>query len=82
MRLARRQASDDTAHSQRSAALGIHGEFWVMRSDVPQLSGLLTGCSDQAVELVGSACVCGGVGVGRVTAAAFLEAAYVGLSSD
>ncbi|KAI9543199.1 hypothetical protein NQZ68_014130 [Dissostichus eleginoides] len=46
-----RQASDDTTLSHRSTALGIHREFWVMRSDVPQLSGSLTGCSDWADKL-------------------------------
>lgn len=53
MRLACRQAADNTASSQCSGASGIHKEFWVMRSDVPQLSGSLTGCSDQDWELKG-----------------------------
>lgn len=79
MRFPCRQASDDTTHSQHSRALGIHREFWVMRSDMPQLSGPLTGCSDWPDELAGhQGC--------SWLAAAFLEAAceiavYVGLSS-
>lgn len=82
MRLPRRQASNDTTQSQRSRALGIYREFWVMQPDMPQLSGPLTGCSDWAHELTG--------GMGHDErcwlAAVFLEAAceiaaYVGLSS-
>lgn len=51
---------DGTTHSQHSRALGIHTEFWVMRSDVPQLSGPLTGCSDWTATLTG------GVGLDKV----------------
>lgn len=86
MRLPSRQASDDTTHSQCSRALGIHREFWVMRSDMLQLTGPLTGCSDWAQRAHGG-------GGGWVATEApdwpwrFLEAAceiaaYVGLSWD
>lgn len=51
MRVVCRQSSDDTAHSQRSRAWGIHREFWLMRSDVPQLSGPMTACTDEDNEL-------------------------------
>lgn len=83
MRLPSRQASDNTTHSQRSKALGIHREFWVMRSDMPQLSGPLTGCSDWAKELTGGMGHDGGSRLAAVFLAAVCEnAAYAGLSSD
>lgn len=83
MRLPSREASDGSTHSQHSRALGVHREFWVMRSDMPQLSGPLTGCSDWANKLTWGMGHDGGSGLAEV----FLEtaceiAAYVGLSSD
>lgn len=78
MRHPSRQASDDTTHSQRSRALGINREFWVMPSDsrssvAPWLAALIG-----PTELTGGIGHDGGFWLAKV----FPEAAYLGWHSD